>query len=250
MFPQLFLIIVLLSILSTFTTSNIDDNVDINSDVQTKICDSSDGTCILLPRSTTMMTCDQCNNRSLFDLLDHYRSDKATVHSYIDIYEPLLASRRNTAKNVLEIGVRDGGSIKLWRDYFVNAMVYGLDIEDISKFWQGIRCDPRIILHPSTDAYSEEKFKELFLDTNLKFDMVLDDGPHTLESMQVFIRLYSQLLTEDGILIIEDVQHVSWFDALIHEVPEDLRRYIHIYDNRQKKDRYDDLVFVIDKQRV
>jgi hypothetical protein len=36
--------------------------------------------------------------------------------------------------------------------------------------------------------------------------MVLDDGPHTLESMIKFIEFYSQILADDGILIIEDVQ--------------------------------------------
>jgi len=35
---------------------------------------------------------------------------------------------------------------------------------------------------------------------------MLDDGPHTLESMKQFIKLYSQIMTDDGILIIEDVQ--------------------------------------------
>ena len=34
--------------------------------------------------------------------------------------------------------------------------------------------------------------------------LVLDDGAHTLQSMIQFIKLYSQILTADGILIRED----------------------------------------------
>jgi hypothetical protein len=36
---------------------------------------------------------------------------------------------------------------------------------------------------------------------------MLDDGPHTLESIKKIINLYSQIMAEDGILIIEDVQY-------------------------------------------
>ena len=39
-----------------------------------------------------------------------------------------------------------------------------------------------------------------------KFDFIIDDAPHTLESMIDCIKLYHDLLTENGIMIIEDVQ--------------------------------------------
>jgi cyclopropane fatty-acyl-phospholipid synthase-like methyltransferase len=76
---------------------------------------------------------------------------------------------------------------------------------------------------------------------------MLDDGPHTLESMKQFIKLYSQIMTDDGILIIEDIQSFDWIEVLKNEVPEHLKKYIKIYDLRQNKDRYDDIVFSIDK---
>ena len=76
---------------------------------------------------------------------------------------------------------------------------------------------------------------------------MLDDGPHSLESMKQFINLYSQIMTDDGILIIEDVQSWDWIDILKNEVPANLRKFIKIYDLRQNKNRYDDIVFTIDK---
>ena len=79
---------------------------------------------------------------------------------------------------------------------------------------------------------------------------MLDDGPHTLESMKQFINLYSQIMTDDGILIIEDVQMWDWIDILKNEVPEHLKQFINIYDLRKNKDRYDDIVFTIDKQNI
>ena len=53
---------------------------------------------------------------------------------------------------------------------------------------------------------------------------MLDNGPHTLESMIQFIKLYSQIMTDDGILIIEDVQSINWIKQLCEAVPEDLKK--------------------------
>ena len=79
---------------------------------------------------------------------------------------------------------------------------------------------------------------------------MLDDGPHSLESMKQFITLYSQIMTDDGILIIEDVQSWDWIYVLINEVPDHLKQYIKVYDLRENKNRYDDIVFTIDKSNL
>jgi hypothetical protein len=148
---------------------------------------------------------------------------------------------------VLEIGIYNGGSIKLWSDFFINAKVYGLDIMPIDKVWEDIKNKENIILYTSTDAYNEQFFTTTFLNKNIKYDFMLDDGPHSLESMKQFIKLYSQLMTDDGILIIEDVQSFGWLDILKKEVPENLKQFIKVYDLRGNKGRYDDIVFTIDK---
>lgn len=54
-------------------------------------------------------------------------------------------------------------------------------------------------------------------------------------------------MTDDGILIIEDVQSWDWIDILKNEVPEHLKPFIKYYDLRSNKNRYDDIVFTIDK---
>jgi hypothetical protein len=183
---------------------------------------------------------------SLEQLVDNSKTDKNTYHSYLPLYQQLLISKKETAKNVLEVGIHTGGSIKLWSDFFTNATIYGLDMYN----WQGlefIKNKDNIILYELIDAYNEDFFMNTFLNKNMKFDFMLDDGPHTLESMVQFIKLYSQLMTEDGILIIEDVQQLEWLNVLTNEVPEHLKPFIKTYDLRQNKNRYDDIVFTIDK---
>lgn len=134
-----------------------------------------------------------------------------------------MLSKKETAKNVLEVGICHGGSIKLWSDFFTNANVYGLDIMNSENVWGVIKNKVKIILHTSCDAYNNDFFIKHFLNKNIKFDFMLDDGPHTLESMKQFIKLYSQIMTDDGILIIEDVQSWDWIDILKNEVPEQIK---------------------------
>lgn len=184
---------------------------------------------------------------SLEEIADNSRTDKNTVHSYLPLYQELLFSKKETAKNVLEVGIYRGGSIKLWHDFFINSNIYGLDIMPIDDVWDGIKNKSRITLHTSTNAYDENFFVSQFLNKNIKCDFMLDDGPHTLESMKQFIKLYSQIMTDDGILIIEDVQSWDWIEILKNEVPEHLKQFVKIYDLRQNKGRYDDIVFTIDK---
>ena len=54
-------------------------------------------------------------------------------------------------------------------------------------------------------------------------------------------------MTDDGILIIEDIQSFDWIPILINEVPENLKQFVKVYDLRPNKNRYDDIVFTINK---
>lgn len=182
---------------------------------------------------------------NLVELVDNSRTDKNTVHSYLPLYQTLLENKKYTASNILEVGVCGGGSIKLWSDFFVNSTVYGVDIMPMNHVWSELKNNPRIVIHASTDAYNPTVFNTHF--RGMKFDFMLDDGPHSLESMMQFIRLYSQIMTDDGILIIEDVQSWDWIELLKEVVPDVLKPFIKVYDLRPNKNRYDDIVFTIDK---
>lgn len=190
----------------------------------------------------------------LHNLCNNELTDKNTAHSYIDLYESLFSKKKDTATHILEIGIgpdfpKNGGSIRMWADYFTNAEIYALDIIHILQVHNCIRNQPRIHLLTSQDAYDPNLVRSQFIDKNIKFDMMLDDGPHSLESMVSFITLYSQVMKEDGILVIEDVQDISWIDTLRHATPDELKPFIQVYDRRSVKGRYDDIVFVINKSQ-
>ena len=178
---------------------------------------------------------------SLVDL-NNDRTDKGSWHSYLPLYDNILKRKKITAKNVLEVGVYGGGSIILWKDYFPYADVYGIDIVPYKEIPKDLYNFERIKIYPDTNAY-----KNIDYLPDIKFDFIIDDGSHLLEDMKKFIILYSPLLEKDGILMIEDVQSPDWFNELIESTPKELRQFIQTYDRRTEKCRYDDLVFVINK---
>jgi predicted O-methyltransferase YrrM len=181
----------------------------------------------------------------LIDLNNDY-TDKNTIHSYLPLYQSLLKRIKKSAKNVLEIGVSAGGSILLWHDYFINATIYGCDIVDTIKI-QEIKKNDRIKLNLNNNAYNKEFIQKYFIDKKIKFDFLLDDGPHTLESMKQFIHLYLPLLEDNGILIIEDIPDINWIAEIKKVTPDNFKQYIEVFDLRKNKNRYDDLLFVINK---
>lgn len=192
---------------------------------------------------------------SLKELVDNSLTDKQRSHNYLDLYEHLLNQKKNTAKNILEVGIGDfnvknGGSIKLWYNYFGTATIYGLDILGIDRVIDELINNDRIKLFTSVDAYDLTFFTENILNSGIKFDMLLDDGPHTLDSIEKFVSLYSQVMTKDGILIIEDIQKMEYINNLKNLTPEHLKKYIEIYDLRNISHCTDNIVFVINKNKL
>ena len=183
-------------------------------------------------------------------LIDNSKTDKNTIHSYLPTYQKIFANKKDTAKHILEIGICYGGSIKLWHDYFQNATIHALDIHmPLDDVWDQIKNNNRISVYHS-DAYEEKFFNDNFLNKDIKFDIMIDDGPHTIESMLTFIKLYSNVLANDGILVIEDIQSIDWIPILTNQVPDNLKNFIQVYDLRSIKDRHDDLMFVINTETL
>jgi len=185
---------------------------------------------------------------SLATLIDTTRTDKhQTGHNYLATYEKLFAPMRDRAKNVGEIGIDKGGSIKLWNDYFPNARIIGIDIMPKASVWPALLEEKRVELHTATNAYDLAFIEKEFRAKGILFDVIIDDGPHTLESMHHFIQLYGPLLSDTGILVVEDLQSIDWVDSLKGSVPKELQGCIEVYDLRKIQNRWDDILFVVNK---
>ena len=98
------------------------------------------------------------------------------------------------------------------------------------------------------NAYSKDSI-DYFSNKDIKFDFIIDDGPHTLESMIFTLIHYSKLLTPTGILIIEDIPSIDWA-YLFERITNKYKENTHIYDLRENKGRYDDIVFTFTNSNI
>ena len=190
-----------------------------------------------------------------YDINGHEKdggTDKDTFHSYIELYEQLLAPFVDKAITLVEIGIQYGGSMLLWQDYLPKAEFIFVDnVNSIHpKVLNHLDPDRTSILFQ--DAYNDigaEDVSYLAKDSG-GIDFIIDDGPHTLQSQIDFLRLYLPLLNQGGVALIEDVQDVHWFPYLEWEVENAgsefaLEFTFERVDLRHVKGRYDDLVFVV-----
>ena len=182
--------------------------------------------------------------KTLAELIDNSKTDKNTLHSYLPLYEDKFAPVRDRVKNVLEVGIQRGGSLLMWADYFPNATIWGIDITPYDQTPDCVKNHPRIKLLCGVNAYDVNLVKKM-IESQLYFDIVIDDGSHTLEAMVFFAKYYAQLLAPNGILCIEDIPNPDWKDAIAGCVPSHFKAYMECYDLRGEKGRHDDIMFFI-----
>jgi len=169
-------------------------------------------------------------------LINNELTDKNTTHSYLATYERLFAPFKDTAKNILEIGVWKGGSIKLWSDYFSNATVYAVDIMEPPPYLIGY---PRVLCY-GADAYGAPFLN--FMKTK-KLDIIIDDGPHTKESHLQSLDLYLPKLKPGGMFVIEDIASMEWVSEYMMLVPNDMS--YRTVDLREPSGMSDSIIFCV-----
>jgi len=153
-----------------------------------------------------------------------YGADKSSrFHHYLDFYQKHLP-KRDFSGRLLEIGVMDGLSMKMWREYYPNAEIVGIDIkEDMASYmhnddWQ-VPDSVKLITCDGTDP---KQTKPLGM-----FDIIIDDGSHYWsEQQKSFEILYYKQLNPGGIYIIEDLwtSHIEFYNNAKINTLEYLKR--------------------------
>tara|TARA_B110000503_G_scaffold31397_1_gene50676 strand:- start:810 stop:1517 length:708 start_codon:yes stop_codon:yes gene_type:complete len=159
-------------------------------------------------------------NSQLTDLMNLYGSDKGgknNHHNYSEYYSHIFFNKKKYIKKFLEVGLgtnninlasnmgEDGkplASLRAWRDYFVNAEIYGADIDkNILKDEERIKT---FFVDQTDPATISEMFKKIGVD---KFDVILEDGLHEFNANICFFENAINFLEDDGMYIIEDVYY-------------------------------------------
>jgi hypothetical protein len=191
-------------------------------------------------------------------LCDFYGSDKGESkefghpyawpsHSYADYYTRIFSHCRGNVKRVFECGIgtnnptvdssmgitgKPGASLRVWRDYFPNALIIGADID-------------RNIL------FEEERIKTFYIDQlNPKtildfwslvdgdeFDLMIDDGLHIFDAGSTLFQYSFEYLATGGVYVIEDV---SLADLLKYKEFFHNTNYLVDYVILERRNRYVD----------
>ena len=171
---------------------------------------------------------------NLCNIMKSNGSDKGLDwHNYTLLYDHLFKDDVDNFENVFELGLgtqntsyqsfmktgqgyNPGASQRGWREYFTKANIWGADIDpDILFDDDRIQC----FQVDQTDPDSIAKLWNNF-DSDTKFDLILDDGLHTLLGAKVFFENSIHKLTDNGVYIIEDVQghqedmYVNYFEQV------------------------------------
>jgi hypothetical protein len=147
---------------------------------------------------------------SRLQTLDIYRCYKRSKYlsvkhsSYFHVYEELLTKYRGKNFTFVEIGVLNGGSLFMWRDFFgPGARIIGIDLNPDAKKWE--KDNFEIFVGSQSD---ENFWDQLFLSVG-DVDVVLDDGGHTNEQQIITAEKCFPHIKDGGMLIVEDT-HTSY----------------------------------------
>lgn len=133
-----------------------------------------------------------------------YGADKWGKHHYTPVYYDLFKDKREKVKKVVEIGTGEGASMKMWRDFFPKAKIYGADID--------IKRVPEIYSRMSLvscDQTKESDLKNLLKETGKNINLFVDDGSHKPEDQVFTCNKLMPLLKKGVIYVIEDVADPS-----------------------------------------
>ena len=130
-----------------------------------------------------------------------YDTDKAAHHHYLRNYEEYFRPLAGRDVRLLELGVLNGGSLLLWRDYFERGVIAGLDINPLEledptgriRVYQGGQQDTALL-----DRIARECAPE-------GFDVIIDDCAHVGHLARAsFWHLFENHLKPGGLYVIED----------------------------------------------
>jgi len=135
----------------------------------------------------------------LEELGEKYKPTKRN-HNYLKHYWRHFGDIRLNAKNVMEIGVQTGSSLHMWAEFFPEAMIYGVDIDETCRKFEGERI--KICISSSTDSAA---MHALAREAGGTFDVIIDDGSHYYgDQIDTFKNLFP-FVNDGGFYAAEDL---------------------------------------------
>jgi hypothetical protein len=164
----------------------------------------------------TTLKINYFNNKSeLCEIGKKYDTDKSSqrnnvtntrhCHPYTLFYDGLFKYKKDYPLNIAELGILDGASLLMWKEYFINANIYGFEYNNIliNNFKQKYN-NERITLS-TIDVTNKDSIANAFNTLDVLYDIIIEDTTHQFEDQIRVIENTYKYLKPGGILIIEDI---------------------------------------------
>lgn len=140
------------------------------------------------------------NASSVLDAIGiKYRTDKCSmVHNYLDKYAFFLEKFRTQPIRLLELGVFNGSSVRMWQEYFPRAEIFGVDIEASCRQYEDERI--HIIQADLSDAAQVSMLREIHP------RIIVDDASHIVSHQLLALFTLFDVLPRGGVYILEDLE--------------------------------------------
>ena len=170
-------------------------------------------------------------SESLTQLGQRMGTDKGTDHSYLEVYEQLFEPLRRRPMSMLEIGVYKGNSMRMWKTWFPQARIFGMDINPEVAPVPGCEL---VIANQTDRAVIEARWSDESL------DLIIDDGSHRLEHQLLSLCYLWPKLKRGGLYVIEDLSDISMVKHFAPFRPL-------VLDRRHCRSREDDVLVILMK---
>ena len=162
--------------------------------------------------------------------LQHYKNDDWEMgpdhflfyktKPLIDQYARFMSLKRNfSARNILELGVFDGGSAVFWFEIFRPSKLVGVDItkgkdsEYFQRYVAANDLNEKIKIYWGTDQSDAKRLRDIAnSDFSGSLDLVFDDASHAYEPTKSSFETLFPFLRPGGLYIIEDWAWGHWED--------------------------------------
>ena len=142
----------------------------------------------------------------IYELFKLSKRFSSKYTKYFDVYEKLFNKYKGKDINFLEIGVQNGGSLEIWKNYFgENSKIIGIDLNPSCKKFE------KDNIYIEIGSQSDQRFWADFFSKYGMIDIVLDDGGHTNYQQIVTLDCCIKKIKDGGLLITEDT-HTSYID--------------------------------------
>jgi hypothetical protein len=126
-------------------------------------------------------------------------------HDYLKSYEMFFSSLRDKDINLLEMGIDSGVSLKIWREYFSKANIYGMDI-DPDRMHLDLVTGCQTFIGSQSD---KEFLNKVVTEVPDGFDIIIDDASHRSKDQITSFKYLFPYVNSGGLYVIEDL-HVGY----------------------------------------